>query len=400
MTSPADTTVKVFHSDMAGAPVLTGAKGSLVALLDACLVNGFGLKTLTSLVISGGVATAAFSGTHPADVDAVVTIAGATPATLDGEHKVVSVGTGTVSFAVSETDQTATGVITMKLASAGWEKRFTGTNLAVYRSLDMAGLRFNYRVNDTATFDARIIGYETMTTVSAGTGLFPTSSQVSGGLWLLKAYNDTTTPISWIIFANGKRVYLCNTPLATANYSPDYKSMQVHGFGEFLSLKSTVDSYANFVTGGVSANAYTQVFGMTGTNSNIYFARASTGVSGAISGYLLGGSQGQSDLGSGENSAQGELPGITGKLRLVNPAFSESGANAVGAGLRGTLNEIFHTPQGILQSVNLRKLDIVPGAGANTGRKLMVVPAMAYGGDPLISVYSAATFFDVTGPWE
>jgi hypothetical protein len=35
-------TVRVYKSSDASAPVLTGAVGSLVALLDACLVNGYG----------------------------------------------------------------------------------------------------------------------------------------------------------------------------------------------------------------------------------------------------------------------------------------------------------------------------------------------------------------------
>ena len=47
MASVVDTSVKHFHSGRVGAPVLTGAEGSMIALLDACVVNGFGLKSVT-----------------------------------------------------------------------------------------------------------------------------------------------------------------------------------------------------------------------------------------------------------------------------------------------------------------------------------------------------------------
>ena len=38
-------TVRVYSSTDASAPVLTGQVGSLIAVLDACLVNGYGTKT-------------------------------------------------------------------------------------------------------------------------------------------------------------------------------------------------------------------------------------------------------------------------------------------------------------------------------------------------------------------
>ena len=39
------TSVKYFHSELPGAPVLSGTAGSRIAVLDACLVNGWGLLT-------------------------------------------------------------------------------------------------------------------------------------------------------------------------------------------------------------------------------------------------------------------------------------------------------------------------------------------------------------------
>ena len=48
---------KWFQNSMAGAPVLTGQAGALIAVLNACLVDGFNLLTLDSLVVAGNVAT-------------------------------------------------------------------------------------------------------------------------------------------------------------------------------------------------------------------------------------------------------------------------------------------------------------------------------------------------------
>ena len=53
--------VKYFHSDMRGAPTINGTPGALIAALDACLITGFGLTTVTGISVSGGVATATVS---------------------------------------------------------------------------------------------------------------------------------------------------------------------------------------------------------------------------------------------------------------------------------------------------------------------------------------------------
>ena len=128
MTSPVDTSVKLFRSTMPGAPALRGQVGSLISLLDACLVNGWGSQTASSVIITGGVATATFPADHAAAVESVVLVAGATPAGLNGEQKVPAVAPNVIRWATAEADGTATGTITVKMAAAGWTKVYTGTN--------------------------------------------------------------------------------------------------------------------------------------------------------------------------------------------------------------------------------------------------------------------------------
>src|ERR1700740_2942620 len=122
----ADTSVKYFDSTMIGGPVLSGTVGSIIGILDACLVNGFGQVTLDSLVVSGGVATATRAAGHSHVKDGVAFIAGSSIALLNGEQKVTAVTATTFQFATTAADGTATGTITSKVAPAGWVKAFTG----------------------------------------------------------------------------------------------------------------------------------------------------------------------------------------------------------------------------------------------------------------------------------
>jgi hypothetical protein len=227
-----DTSVKYFHSGLTGAPVLSGTAGSLVAVLDACLVNGFAVSAVASLVVASNIATATISGGHSAEVGSVVLVSGATPSGLNSEKKVLSVGAGntTLTFdAPGISDQTASGTISLKLAGAGWSKEFTGTNLAAYKSNNVAGTGCRLRVDDTAGKTARVVGYETMTAISTGSGPFPTSTQRSGGSWWTKSTVADGSSRTWTLVADDRMFYLIT------GYHPTYPAGGAFmGFGDFL----------------------------------------------------------------------------------------------------------------------------------------------------------------------
>src|SRR5487761_2687143 len=98
------TTVNTYQSTDASAPILTDTAGSLVALLDACLVNGYGTKT-------GAGWTIAYTGTNQrvykmsatlgtgnsVYVDDSATVSGSTAeeAYLTGFEAPTGLGTGT-----------------------------------------------------------------------------------------------------------------------------------------------------------------------------------------------------------------------------------------------------------------------------------------------------------------
>ena len=68
-----DFSVYYFNEGLRGAPQLSGTSGALIAVLDACLITGFGTVSVTSLTVADGVATAARQS-HAAVVIASVTI--------------------------------------------------------------------------------------------------------------------------------------------------------------------------------------------------------------------------------------------------------------------------------------------------------------------------------------
>ena len=67
------------------------------------------------------------------------------------------------------------------VGKGGWQKAFSGTNTAAYRSL--SGNRFYLRVDDTQTTFARIRGYRNMTAVSTGSNQFPPTSVAAASSW-------------------------------------------------------------------------------------------------------------------------------------------------------------------------------------------------------------------------
>ena len=255
MTSPVNTTVKWARSTMPGAPVLTRAAGSLIALLDALLVNGWGVQTATSVVVAGGVATATFATDHAAARHCVVLVAGVTGALagLNGEQKVTAVEPNKIKWATTEANGTAAGTITIKMAGAGWTKPFSGTNLAAYKSASPAAHGQFLRIADTTAEYARAVGYENMTAISTGTGLFPSAAQLNGGYyWGKNDETSGTNAVPWVFASDGRFFYLFVQ--ACINSSGPARSFTPTSFGDLVPESPSGDPYATVVTGAPDAS--------------------------------------------------------------------------------------------------------------------------------------------------
>lgn len=389
-----DTSVKYFHSGMAGAPVMSGTVGSLLAVLDACLVNGFGLKTVNSLVVSNNVATATINTGHSAEVDTVVEIAGATPAALNGQWKVTATGITTISFPTTGiADQTATGTISLKLAGAGWVKEFSGANLGAYRSPNILGTRMYLRVDDTATTFARVIGYETMSDINTGTGLFPTAALRSGGSYWSKSQLADASRREWILIADDRMIYF-----GRAYYSLYPAGYQIGAFGDFLPTRSG-DAYACVLNGlsadigggGPFSGDNFQV-GNPLSATEVFTPKSYTGIGNAA------------QLGknfpviTGQN-ADNQSGYVTDGVAFPNP--EDGGLYVVPHYLfelapfsvRGVSPGFYCSPQ-LFTSTILAARDTVTGIAALPGKKFKVITGVRGAGP------GTPCFVDITGPWR
>lgn len=392
------TSVKTFRYDMVGAPVLNGVAGSMIGVLDACLVNGFGLVTVNSISVSNGIATASVSSGHGFEEYSVVLISGASPATLNGEKRVLSRTANTFTFdAAGVSNQSATGTISAKVAPAGWEKVFSGTNLAVYRSKDPEGTRMYLRVNDTNANNARVVGYESMGDVNTGVNPFPTTAQVSGGLYWAKASDTSTDARGWEIFADSRTFYTKICTSSTTNISGGVP----HGFGDFNSEKSS-DAYACFINGAAAAlhGDYDNRpeglnFCRTPLNNgdlHQYLTRSYTGLGGSAPSMRRSQFPIFADAYSGSTDGNHLLypNGPNNGLVVCKTLILQDGPH-----FRGSLRGFFYVPQQIPMS-SFSPKTTVDGQGEFQGRKLAAVTSCGFNRTDANSI----NFVDVTGPWS
>lgn len=223
-------TVRVYRSTDASAPVLTGQVGTLVALLDACLVNGYGTQ--------------------------------------------VAAGWTKPLFAANK---------------GAYKQNLTGANNSsgMYLYVDDTG------PGAGGAREARVCGFETMSAITpTGTGQFPTSGQSAIGVGTVVVRKSSTadaTARAWTLVANGQTVYLFTetgdqtAPLAAQTFM----------FGDFKSYKAS-DQYAVMVIGrqteNVSAAQYDPMQAVGGVsimtlNNKMfghYIARSWTGLGGSV----------------------------------------------------------------------------------------------------------------------
>jgi hypothetical protein len=388
------TTVKYFHSAMTGAPLLAGQVGSLIALLDACLVTGFGTGVVDSVVISAGVATVTRSAGHPMQVGTVSLLAGATVTggSINGEHAVLSASLTSYTFdATGIPDQTATGTITHKAAPAGWSKPFTATNVAAFKMGGVSSSNMLLRVDDTNAQSARVVGYETMTAdVDGGVGPFPSPAQVFGGLYWTKSSAADASARAWVLVADERTFYL------SVQYAAGFPGYTTLTFGDLVPFKSG-DAYACVVTGATGSQTSTRG-GLPQSGEIGYIdsaspalewaARASTGLGSAVQGRRT------AAVPFGANS--GVYSGASGSfLAYPNPAdnglyvspllFGEASPQI---SLRGKHAGAYFAPQN-LGVTTFSARDPVTGVTGLTGRTLRALQSDA-----------GVMYVDCTGPWR
>jgi hypothetical protein len=247
--------IKVFHAGQAGAPKLIGANGSLITVLDAVLVSGYNPVSVASITRSDSTATVTTSAAHGLSTGDSAKITGADQVDYNVEAVISVVDSTHFTYTVANSPDTpATGTITVTRASAGFDKVYSATNKAVYRSRDASGSRPYLQVIDDgstagAAREAKIRGYLTMSDVDTGSEPFPTSAQYAHGLMAYKSATVSNDARPWVLITDGKTLYF----QACMDQSP--ASMQASGgylwwmaFGDIISTRAN-DPYTAFLAG-------------------------------------------------------------------------------------------------------------------------------------------------------
>lgn len=386
-----NSTVRWFHSEMPGAPQIDFAGTSeLIAILDACLINGFDSKSVDSLVVASEVATVTISGGHAYEKHAVIRIAGATPAELNGDWRITAADATTFTFdATGIADGAATGAITSIRATPGfWEKAFSGVDKAAYRSThpDATGLYFRIIDDQVNTGGIRIRGFESMTDVDTGTRPFPTVAQEADADYCWRKTNSVFgDPRKWTLVADEAFVW----------FFADFHSSQpatMYHFGDVVGKLS--DAFRFVITGHTSA---TPASPGTSTSQNdfggssvfgCYFARNAAGAASDPSPYYRHGRAANSSPGYGSSFPDS----LTGGY-LFSPVMSASDGSATSAIMRGLV-------PGILQSWTHANNTL------DAEKRRVVDPTLEYDRAVMVVAVSAATSsvshvgVDICGPWR
>ena len=138
----ASTSIKYFVHTNTNAPQLNNVQGSMIAVLDACLVNGLTLGAVNSMTATGTTVTINFGSAHNLLRFQVVKIAGAVQSEYNGEHRILSIPTiSSITFEVATAPSVspAAGIILASLPPLGWSLPFTGTGKRAYKNTDLEG---------------------------------------------------------------------------------------------------------------------------------------------------------------------------------------------------------------------------------------------------------------------
>lgn len=391
------TQVMLLRSTDVGAPTLNGTAGSLVALLDACLQDGYNSKSIQSISRSGSTATATYATAHNYAADGLTKVqhAGMDQAEYNGIFQIFNITTLSYDFTVTGTPATpATGTGTAKVAPLGWSKAFAGTNRGAYRSNEVTGTRLYLRVDDNnPTADtyktARVRGFEVMTDVDTGTGLFPTDAQINGGLWFNKSATSDSASRAWVLVGDGYEFHLFYVP--NVGYGNIYR--QFH-FGDPTSEMAS-DPYGCLIVGdtgnypnsspesGSTAHLVATGLLLSGQSGH-YFARSYT----QIGSSTPASKRGNSDLGSTYFGGSGAF--ITYPSQANNGIYVSPIVVCDTVTIRAALN-------GILQPLQVRPL----GNGAILLENQSPIAKRLYA---ISTAYSNAasgeTHINIDGPWR
>ena len=388
--------VMLFRSTDAGAPTLSGTVGSVIAILDACLKDGYNSKAVTITRV-GTTATAACATAHGYAADGLTKVnhSGAAQAEYNGDFKIFNVTTLTYDFTVTGTPATpATGTITAKVAPIGWTKPFSGTNKGVYRSNESTATKMYLRVDDNnpnadTNQTSALRGYEIMTDIDTGIGPFPNVAQMATGIFLNKSYTTGSAVRKWVLVGDGYSFHFFYAQ--NVNYPDIYRQFF---FGDIASEMAS-DPYGCLIYGDTISSPTSNPENGQGT----YIINAS-GLTTAQTGHYMARAYGQtgSSIGVGKLSSYSlnsttvfgngpiPFPSPQNNGLYVAPVLIGDPSNII----RGQIKSIYYP----LHSRPLGHGGVSSNFSAMPGHTLYAVATANSANIP------GETHVDITGPWR
>lgn len=384
-----------YSSSELNAPTLNNAAGSLIAVLDACLVNGFGLKSVTSITLSGTLATVTCTGHQfSGGVGKRVLIAGSSVTAINAAHEVTVVDANTFTFPTTATG-TVSGTLTAKRAPLGWTKSYSGTNTAMYQRTDGAATGMLLRVDDTgstpasATY-ARAFGVESATDVTTYLGQFPTQAQFADGVYISKGAS-TTAAKQWHLVGDGRTMYFFSDDVAYSYAS--HSALHMFTFGDVESWRSGGDPFGCIVAGGANNNGQNTTHNSItpGSGNAFYLARPTNLIGSSVKASYWG--RGANTPGYDENSGGTYPSPVDNGMALERTVLVREESNTYGHPFRGAARGMAH-PMAAMYSVRAAFHGNVLGNWIGTPDTYLTLASMSAGGSA-----TAILAFNLTGEW-
>lgn len=337
---------RFIHSGMTGAPAMSTAVSAGLGVLNAALVDGFNVTAPNSVSASGGVVTFTYLVAHGYESRCWLRISGAGAAALNADLPCTV--TGPLAFTVPVPgipDGPVSGTIAVRVAPLGWERPFTATDIAVYRSPNVAGTRMFLQARDNnqgAQISTRLRGFESMSSATVGVDPFPTIAQMSDTSGSPLGFTKTAIGegAAWAVVGDDRTFYLCH-------------AQDVTTFGDINSFKPA-DAYGCFLFGGSNGN--TALSACTGSHSEINGLLCRDG-----SGLIKSSVSGHQGFGSGTSGQTRPYPGaVTGGVTLVSPLVLLDGTAPTTSPVRGTLRGLLYVMEAV-PVASFQVLESIPG---------------------------------------
>lgn len=399
--------IKIFKSSDLSAKKITGQAGSLIAVLDDVLVNGYGQVSISSISKVDNVATVNTTAAHGLNEGDICRITGSDQSHYNNEFKVHLLSTTSFTIPIpNEAPNVVTGTMTCVKAPLGFSKSFSGVNKAVYRSNDIKSNRHYLRVVDDASGtrgggEANLSMYEVMTSVDTGDLQIPPTSKLPTNYTLGKSNVSDTSVRQWMIIGNSKTFYMFIYVMADDKFSGS-SSIANMVFGDAIAHNPN-DVWATMLgahpaTMLTSYQSYNPLFGTfsspytpTATSSNTMYTAnfmLMRDFNGAKGGRLAQSCGACLSSNQGVNGNVVAIPypnGPDGGLYLTPMLIIQ----AEPVSIRGRIPGVYDSLHGRC----LGNLDTIDGVTGFPDRQFMMI----YGSN---HSYSGSIFVDITGPWE